>query len=532
MRLLVLALLTVLLALQPQRAIAHASLVASTPDDGALIRTVPDTVELVFNEPVEALSLMLVDPLGNAVRLDGGSGASEKIRARVPAGLGRGTHLISWRVVSADGHPVGGSLVFSVGQAGGSAESAAAAAASAPVTATNPWPLIVARWAMLAGLAVGVGGAAFLALLRRGTRGGFTSVAPIVAALAVGGAGAVALIGLEGLEAHGLPLTSLGQSLTWRTGWRAGQGTTAALALLAMAFAAGSLVLATMRAGKVWAVSAVLAAAVALAVSGHASTAPPRWLMPGVVAIHVAAVLMWAGALVPLAAAAIGGREVTGLAAFSRFALALFATIVVSGSILTLAQAVSPAALTASAYGEVLLVKLALVAAVIAIAALNRFGLTPAALAGDSAFRTALGRTIAIEAVIAIGILALVATWRTTPPPRALAAMREAKFQIHMHGTEAMASVVIQPAHSGPVKVSIEPKTLDLAPLRVQEVAISLTGEAEGSEPLRRPARPGGTDRWEVDGLTIPAPGKWRLRIDLLINDFEKTTLDAVIVVR
>ncbi len=26
-----------------------------------------------------------------------------------------GTHVLSWRVISADGHPVGGSLIFSIG---------------------------------------------------------------------------------------------------------------------------------------------------------------------------------------------------------------------------------------------------------------------------------------------------------------------------------------------------------------------------------------------------------------------------------
>src|SRR5262245_35113451 len=34
-----------------------------------------------------------------------------------PPALRRGTHVLSWRVVSADGHPVGGSVVFSVGEA-------------------------------------------------------------------------------------------------------------------------------------------------------------------------------------------------------------------------------------------------------------------------------------------------------------------------------------------------------------------------------------------------------------------------------
>lgn len=34
---------------------------------------------------------------------------------------------------------------------------------------------------------------------------------------------------------------------------------------------------------------------------------------------------------------------------------------------------------------------------------------------------------------------------------------------------------------------------------------------------------------WEVDGVTIPSPGVWRIRIDLTVDDFERARLDAVI---
>jgi CopC domain len=51
----------------------------------------------------------------------------------LPGGLSRGTHLVSWRVVSADGHPVGGALTFSVGEP--SVTCAAAGAANAPASA-------------------------------------------------------------------------------------------------------------------------------------------------------------------------------------------------------------------------------------------------------------------------------------------------------------------------------------------------------------------------------------------------------------
>ena len=38
------------------------------------------------------------------------------VTIRLPEGLMAGTHLLSWRVISADSHPVGGALTFSIGQ--------------------------------------------------------------------------------------------------------------------------------------------------------------------------------------------------------------------------------------------------------------------------------------------------------------------------------------------------------------------------------------------------------------------------------
>ena len=96
-----------------------------------------------------------------------------------------------------------------------------------------------------------------------------------------------------------------------------------------------------------------------------------------------------------------------------------------------------------------------------------------------------------------------------------------------------MASMTIKPARVGPVQIRIEPKASDLSPLRVKEIDLYLTPDSPGVAPIQRRARltPGG-HVWEVDGLTIPAPGTWILRLDLLIDDFDRTRLDAVISVK
>jgi copper transport protein len=96
-----------------------------------------------------------------------------------------------------------------------------------------------------------------------------------------------------------------------------------------------------------------------------------------------------------------------------------------------------------------------------------------------------------------------------------------------------MASMSIRPARTGPVQIRIEPKAADLSPLRVEEVILYLTPDAKNAEAIRRQARRiSGQQIWEVDGVTVPVPGMWRVKIDLLIDDFTRVSLDAVIAVQ
>ena len=74
----------------------------------------PDAVALIFNEAVSPLVLRLISADGASIDLQNVQTHGPAVIARLPS-IGGGTHAISWRVVSADGHPVGGSIVFSIG---------------------------------------------------------------------------------------------------------------------------------------------------------------------------------------------------------------------------------------------------------------------------------------------------------------------------------------------------------------------------------------------------------------------------------
>jgi copper transport protein len=95
---------------------AHASLVAAEPADGTVLATAPKTVRLRFNEPVTPAVISLIDASGK-IRDDLAVQAVDQIvTLTLPETLPHGTQIVSYRIISADGHPVAGSLVFSIGE--------------------------------------------------------------------------------------------------------------------------------------------------------------------------------------------------------------------------------------------------------------------------------------------------------------------------------------------------------------------------------------------------------------------------------
>jgi copper transport protein len=140
-------------------ACAHASLVRASPADGAVVPVAPPALSLTFNEPVSPLVIRLIGPDGASIAPRSVVGENNTVTVTTPANLQRGTHLLSWRVISADGHPVGGSLMFSIGAP--SAQPAADADSRAePGVRTVLW---AAKVVLYVGLFAGIGGAFFCA---------------------------------------------------------------------------------------------------------------------------------------------------------------------------------------------------------------------------------------------------------------------------------------------------------------------------------------------------------------------------------
>ncbi|HYF08390.1 MAG TPA: copper resistance CopC family protein [Acetobacteraceae bacterium] len=95
---------------------AHSELRGSVPAEGARLSASPAEIVLRFNERVQVTTLRLLDSAGRALPLRrvGGADPAPEARAAPSVPLGAGAYRVEWRAISADGHPIGGALRFSV----------------------------------------------------------------------------------------------------------------------------------------------------------------------------------------------------------------------------------------------------------------------------------------------------------------------------------------------------------------------------------------------------------------------------------
>jgi copper transport protein len=510
----------------PGEAQAHASLIASEPADGAVLRHRPSRLTLRFSEPVSATALRLVRPGGTISDLVAVPGGGETLAVVLPSTIATGTHVVSWRVISADGHPVAGSLVFSIG-----ARSAAPVAAAPGADVALKLALWLARVGLSIGLFVGVGGALFAAWigepheLPRGARRAVT------AALALGIAADVLSVGLQGLDVLAAPSAALATVEPWAAGLRTSYGATAGLAAAAIIAALVSLGATAGR--RAAAAAATVAVGAALAASGHAATGATQWLTRPSVFLHGLCIAFWIGALVPLRAllgSADAPRTALVVRRFSRAAVPAVIALVLTGASLAAVELGSIAAFWTTSYGAILGLKLIAFVALLALAAANRLVFTPMLARGGTsgAFR----RTIAAELALAAIILGLAAGWRFTPPPgRAAEAQPQAAFVL-MHGDTAKAEVTLAGSAGGGRSATVLLLSEAGTPLVAREVTVAFANEAAGVEWLERPARPAGDGLWRVDDIVLPLDGTWQVRIDALVTDFHKLTLEDEIELR
>ncbi|MER8368691.1 copper resistance protein CopC [Mesorhizobium sp. M1378] len=519
------------LALSFAAALAHAQLISAEPADGTVLATAPDRLTLTFSEPARPLVARLVHPDGRTEVLKEVGEKGSAIVLTLPPELGNGTYVLSWRVASSDGHPIGGGLVFSVG-----APSAVVPPAAEQSDLSVRVGLWLARFLLLLGLVVGVGGTAFNTLIGRSDPAPGARI--VKGALFAGLAAAPLLIGFQGLDALGAPFSDAATADVWEAGlWATSYGRSTLLAATAIcvAYAAGQARYRS-RLGILLSVIALLLVGVAVASAGHASTTSPRYLTVPAVFLHAVTVLLWIGALVPLGAVLIRGGAALPivLRRFSRAIPAIVAVLALSGLLLAMVQVQSISALWSTDYGRVLLAKLALVAALFLFAALNRFYLTAPAVAGDAGATRRLTRSVGAEIVVATAVIAVLGLWRFTPPPRAIAT-NPALFEVQELRAQkegVSAALSIHPPIAGPVRVEIGNLLLDGKPFEPIGISVDLDKPSYGIGPFTREARRASDGIYHADGFVLPLDGFWIVRVTILVSDFRSVTLMDVFDVR
>jgi copper transport protein len=520
----------------------HAVVLDTSPADGAVLKLAPGQIVIRFNEPVTPVSAQVLDAEGRNITLRNAVTVTDhELRIALPPSLAEGSYIASYRVVSADSHPVGGSIVFSVGRV--------SSRFSPRPTATGDWGWTVAtiavRIALYGGILFGAGGVLFLFLVtpEGTTERETTRMAAAVAAL--GSFAALLAIGIQGGLLLGGPISNLATSSAWRLGLVSGFGATAVTAMLGLALVAAGL---SRKRPSVLRPLASLGAATtltSLALSGHVITAGPRWVTVPVLLAHVIPISFWVGALVPLhqAVGRLGAEAAPVVERFSRVAFRAVPLLLAAGLVIAIVQVRSPRGLIGTTYGLFLLAKIGLVAGLLGLAALNKRRLTPSLARGDPRAGTALRRSIAAEIGLVLFILAATAALSTAPPPRVFASGSgghadhpsgdpDAGLSVTIVTSGRSAEIILHSVRSGINSAQL--KLLDSAgaAVQAQEVTFIAANPAAGVEPIRRTGDEAGPGLWRVEDLLLVPAGMWSIRIDALVSDFEKAQFETVIELR
>jgi len=537
----VLAVLTLLLGAAP--ASAHATLLSSDPAEGEVLPEAPGDVTFTFDEPVvlSENSVQVFDAAGDPVESSAGS-RDAVVTAELPGDLADGTYVVTWRVVSTDGHPITGSLTFSIGAPSKTVVPPKVEAASEAGVKTD---LGVAQALQYLGLLLAGGlvvfscwvvGAAGLpsrprAAVRMLTRVG-AGLAVFAAALAVPLAGAYqkGLPFEETFSGAAFDLTLVGDDLLVLVLQVAG---------LALALVATRRAVLTAR-ERGLATAGALTAVLSPALVGHTRAFEPVPLLVVTDIAHLSAGAVWFGGLAGLALAlpalSSRGRETAALVSrFSTLAASVLVVLVATGSLMAWRVLGSWSALVDTTYGKLLLVKIGVALVVVALAGYNRFRLLPGVVetAGHgerTRAATGVRRTVLAEAG-GLAVLLAVTGFLVNQSPREAAAVPPTAPSRVSAGAlgELKVLATAAPGNRGRNTLTLQVQDLAGEPLdgfAAPEVSVR-SGQVDLGQVVAVPTA-AGTYSAEV---VFPSAGTWEVQVSLRRSEFDNpvTTLTVEI---
>jgi len=540
-----LAILVGVLALGTTAASAHATLESSTPADGQSVPTSPSELRITFSEAVTTISggVSVLNADGKTVDV----GNSEIVGGRtlvapITETLSDGTYVATYRVLSADGHPVSGSLLFAVG------EGALDRSAQPSSNGDRLWEIIggISRFIMYLAALVAAGVAFFLAFIHdraedRWRIVPFVRIGSILALLSAIGIVMSQAALLTGKGAGAITDSSvLRDVLNQNLGW--------SLALLMIGLAAVHL--STDISKKVVSQSLALygglAVTVSFAVWGHATELSPKAISLAADAIHATAAALWLGGLVGLVMVLSlrtpeTVRSTAGI--IGRFSLMAFWSVIaltIAGLTLTITGSdANLNSILTTTWGQLVLAKIGLTLIVVLIAAWNRRTLVPSltsptANTDELAVRWAtLLRTIRTEAVLLVAVLALTAIVVNVPPARTAVVAKTDRVDITQRVDTGNVQLSVDPAIVGPNTVSVRYTDGTGQPINVaNSMSIEFSQPSAGLEPITRQVPASEPGVFVIQGNELSIPGTWTITIAVRTGDFTEQRTSFEVPVR
>jgi len=565
----------VALAVSAAPASAHAVLEEATPQDRSVLDEAPEQVALRFNEPVSLPTggMRVFD--ADAERIDEGAtdvADPETVAVSLPDDLPEGGYVVTWRVISADSHPVSGVLTFTVGD-GPEVEDAVVAelfAGGDGLTGVlGPGLRALGYVAVLLGV-----GAIYLAVFvarrdedreRARTLARWGASAGIAATLAAVPVQAAAVTG-EGPLAVLRPVL-LGEVLASSFG----QGTLFRLVWLVVLLA-----FVVRRAPLAGSAVAGTAALLSFLLDGHQRSAEPTWLLTLADGIHLGAAALWFGGLVLLAwvvrARSIDDDPVGAARLISRFSNAALLSVIAvtaAGGAMTWALVRTPRALTTTSYGWLLIAKVAVVVLVVLVALYNRARLVPAVAARAAADRAVpagaangprtdadpdapaepavpvpatvrrsrgawrqLRSTLVVEAALLLVVLGITGVLVTTQPAAEAAGVTGAAQVVTSLTDDLDVEVIVDPNEVGVNALHIYVLDETGRPADdVEDLHLELTYVPEDIGPFQVEPFFVGAGHWTANVDTLRFPGEWRIDVVAGIDRFTEARATTRVVV-
>lgn len=537
-----------LVLLRASPATAHAQLEGTTPEAGAQLDAAPREVVLRFAEGVRPV------PGGLRVLAEDGTRVDEA-RPRSSGGtvtlalppLADGAYVVSWRVVSADGHPVRGAFTFRVGGVGDQT-AAGRLAERLLVSGTSKAEVsaiaAVLRALTFAAMAILIGATAQAASRHGGSMMRSGARSTIRGATVVAGFCGLGLLLTYGPLVTGQSLGSVGHGtlIDDSLGDHVGQAIVARTILLVLL---GVVLLGVGRradeertpAGGRWLVlgtgALVFGVGVAQAFSGHGGTGRSVAVALPSTVVHVIAMGVWAGGLVFLLLTLRGTDpgSVEALAhtrRFSRQAGLAVAAVAATGTFALWRQAGSLDALRTTPSGTLLLVKLGIVALLVLLGAKNRRSLANADASPGVALR-AVRRTVGIEVVGMAAVISVTALVVNLAPARDVVSR---PIAVTVETATGLVDITVDPAKRGANELHLYALTKEGASRPIEAISATLSNAASGVERLQSRVVRAGPNHFQALSLDLPLAGTWRVDVSVRLDAFTEETGSATFTLR